>query len=42
MKIWASLFYSGKEGEEVLKNFRLNERYHPSQETQAVVDAKCQ
>ncbi|XP_076096104.1 inositol 1,4,5-trisphosphate-gated calcium channel ITPR3-like isoform X9 [Mytilus galloprovincialis] len=32
----------GKEGEEVLKNFRLNERYHPSQETQAVVDAKCQ
>ncbi|CAG2225799.1 unnamed protein product [Mytilus edulis] len=32
----------GKEGEEVLKNFRQHERYHPSQETQAVVDAKCQ
>ncbi|CAC5372100.1 unnamed protein product [Mytilus coruscus] len=32
----------GKEGDEVLKNFRQHERYHPSQETQAVVDAKCQ
>ena len=32
----------GKEGDEVLKNFRQHERYTPSQETQAVTDAKCQ
>ncbi|XP_033730119.1 LOW QUALITY PROTEIN: inositol 1,4,5-trisphosphate receptor type 2-like [Pecten maximus] len=33
---------SGKDGEEILKHFRKVGRYERSQETKAIVDAKCQ